>query len=241
MPLPSPPPTLLRDASLFLDFDGTLVPIAARPDSIEVDPRLLSLLERLQDGLDGRVTLVSGRASADVLRWLDPLQVAVVGSHGLERAGVAAQRSPALEQGVALLQAFAARHQNVLLEEKPLGAALHYRGHPEAEDECRAAAHEAARIAGLQVQPGKMVVEIKPANGDKGSAVRSLMSEDAHLGSRPIFVGDDLTDEHGFAAAKELGGAGILVGPERDTAADYHLPDVDAVHHWLQLSAEALS
>jgi trehalose 6-phosphate phosphatase len=241
MPLPPPPPSLLRDASLFLDFDGTLVPIAARPDSIEVPPSLLDLLAQLQKQLAGRLTLVSGRASADVLHWLKPLQVAVVGSHGLERAGATTDRPPALEKGIALLRAVAERHGGVLLEEKPLGAALHYREQPGAEDDCRAAAAEAAGLAGLQVQAGKMVFEIKPATGNKGSAVRLLMSEEAHKGARPIFIGDDLTDEHGFEAARELGGAGILVGPQRDTAADYRLPDVTAVHRWLQTSVEALS
>ena len=89
MPLPLPPRTLLRDAALFLDFDGTLVPIADRPDGIAVDAKLLPLLERLQEKLAGRLTLISGRATADVRRWLAPLKVAIVGSHGLERDGLA--------------------------------------------------------------------------------------------------------------------------------------------------------
>jgi len=241
MSLPLPPPTLLRDASLFLDFDGTLVPIAHRPDAIALDPELLPLLQELGRRLDDRLTLVSGRASADVLAWISPLRLAVVGSHGLERDGVDSVRSPALEQGIGHLREIAARHRGVLLEEKPLGAALHYREAPGAEDECRAAADRAARLAGLEVQPGKMVFEVKPATGDKGTAVRSVMAEERHRGSRPIFIGDDLTDEHAFAAARDLGGAGVLVGEERDTAATYRLANVAAVHRWLRDAQDALA
>lgn len=235
-----PPTTLLRDASLFLDFDGTLVRIADRPDGIRVEPRLLKLLEELSRKLDGRLTLVSGRSSADVLTWLHPLRLTVAGSHGLERNGAPVDRAPALDECLRHLRSFEARHHGVLLEEKPMGVALHYRQAPEIEEECRSAAEQAAAISGLQVQPGKMVFELKPASGNKGTAVRDLMAEPQHTGTRPVFIGDDLTDEHGFAVVRELGGAGILVGEERDTAATYRLPDVDAVHDWLEQAAEVL-
>lgn len=240
MHLTTPPPTLLVDASLFLDFDGTLVRIADRPDEIRVEPRLLELLEELGGKLRGRLTLVSGRASADVLGWLHPLRLAVAGSHGLERGGAPALRPPALDESLRHLRAVEARYNGVLVEEKPMGAALHYRQAPEAEDDCRAAAERAAAISGLQIQPGKMVLELKPANGNKGTAVRDIMAEPPNAGTRPIFVGDDLTDEHGFAAARELGGAGVLVGEERETAATYRLAGVEAVHEWLEQAAEAL-
>lgn len=241
MPLPTPPQTLLRDAALFLDFDGTLVPIADRPDAISVAPDLVSLLERLQDRLDGRLTLISGRASADVRRWLGPLQIAVVGSHGLEREGIAIHRSAMFEEGVRQLRLVQAQHAGVLLEEKPMGAALHFREAPHAEEACRAAANHVAASTGMQVQPGKMVFEIKPADGDKGTAIKALMEEPASAGRRAVFIGDDLTDEHGFSVVRELGGAGVLVGEERDTAATHRLPDVASVHRWLYEASEVLS
>jgi len=242
MPLITPPPpTLLHGASLFLDFDGTLVRIADRPGDIRVEHRLLALLEELGSKLDGRLTVVSGRASADVLAWLHPLRLAVAGSHGLERPGMPMSRPPAFDEGLQHLRQVEARHPGVLVEEKPTGAALHFRQAPEAEDECRTAAEHAAALAGLQVQPGKMVFELKPASGDKGTAVRDIMNEPHHAGRRPIFIGDDLTDEHGFAMARGLGGAGILVGEERTTAAIYRLADVPAVHDWLEGATETLS
>lgn len=241
MPLPTPPRTLLRDAALFLDFDGTLVSIADRPDAIRVEPELLPLLDRLQAVLDGRLTLISGRASADVRRWITPLKVAVVGSHGLELGAVDDRRSAELEEGLRHLRDLQNRYEGVLLEEKPMGAALHYREAPDAEEACRAAVTRVAASTGMQIQPGKMVFEIKPVGGDKGTAIQTLMQEPLNAGHRPIFIGDDLTDEHGFAVVRDLGGAGVLVGEERETAGIYRLPDVSAVHRWLSDACEELS
>jgi trehalose 6-phosphate phosphatase len=232
---------LLQDAALFLDFDGTLVSIADRPDAIRLGPELLPLLERLYDRLEGRLTLISGRASADVRQWLDPLRVPVVGSHGLERDGVALPRSAALDEGIRHLRTVQARNPGVLLEEKPMGAALHFREAPAAEEACRAAATHVAASTGMQVQPGKMVFEIKPEGGDKGTAIQALMAEARNAGRRPVFIGDDLTDEHGFAVVRNLDGAGILVGEERETAATHRLPGVADVHRWLDEACEALS
>ena len=239
MPL-NPPPELLHGASLFLDFDGTLVELADEPNAIEVKEHLPNLLSRLSEKLGGRLTLVSGRASADVQSWLAPLQLPIAGSHGLELAGTLLHPSERLAEGLRHLRELQSRHEGVLVEEKPLGAALHYRLAPEAEEACRAAAEHAASVTGLQVQPGKMVFELKPASGDKGTAVRRIMAEPLHAGRRPLFIGDDLTDEYGFAAAQELGGAGVLVGQERPTLAIYRLADVQAVHDWLARAGDLL-
>lgn len=241
MPLITPPPSLLQNASLFLDFDGTLVNLADAPDAIQVEAGLRDLLARLGDRLQGRLVLVSGRASADVLAWIHPLEVPVAGSHGLERGGDPAHHAPALAEAKRHLGELRTRFEGVLIEEKPMGVAVHFRQVPEAEEACRAAAEHAAAVTGLQVQPGKMVFELKPGSGDKGTALREIMAEPLHAGTRPIFVGDDLTDEHGFAMARELGGAGVLVGEERPTAAEFRLPDVSAVHRWLGQAAEVLS
>src|SRR3546814_12002490 len=94
-----------------------------------------------------------------------------------------------------------------------------------------------AARSGLEIQKGKMVVELRPGGADKGDAVRAFMAEPEFAGARPVFVGDDVTDEHAFEAVAEMGGAGILVGPQRRSAAGYRLNDVAAVAAWLQEAA----
>ena len=246
MRLNEPPPALLKDASLFLDFDGTLVELAPSPDAVKVEDDLRSLLSRLQSRLDGRLVLLSGRAVTDLLGHLHPVAIAVGGSHGLEFAAVdgeviAGERPTGLTRAIAEFRKLEAQYPGVLVEEKPLSVALHYRGAPQAELVCHAAAERAAMESGMTLQFGKMLVELKPASGDKGSALRHFMTQPPFAGTRPVFIGDDLTDEHGFEAARELGGAGVLVGPERPTAALYRLEDVGAVRAWLQVASEALA
>jgi trehalose 6-phosphate phosphatase len=125
----------------------------------------------------------------------------------------------------------------LLVEDKPFSVAIHYRQAPHEQARVAQAMAELARSTGLTLQQGKMVIEIRPPGADKGDAVRAFMAEPDFAGARPLFVGDDLTDEHGFAAAAAMGGAGILVGPARDTAARWRLPDVPSVIRWLDEAA----
>jgi trehalose 6-phosphate phosphatase len=236
--LPPPPADLLDGASLFLDFDGTLVDIADTPDAVAVAEHVPSLLARLIDALDGRVAIVSGRPVAEVRALLAPALLTVAGSHGLEIAGAdggcyAPERPPALDRALAAARDLAAHHPGVLIEDKPFGVGLHYRQAPDAEGAVTALADELAATHDLKVQHGKMVAELRLRGRDKGSAVDLLMAEPARRHTRPVFMGDDVTDEAGFAAARALGGAGVLVGPARDTAAAYRLDDVAAALAWL--------
>ncbi len=79
-----------------------------------------------------------------------------------------------------------------------------------------------------------MVAELCTPGLDKGAAVRAFMDEAPFAGALPVFVGDDLTDENGFRAARALGGVSILVGPLRATDADMRLDSVPAVRGWLE-------
>ena len=240
--LQAPTPSLLDGAALFLDFDGTLVELADAPGAIAVPADLSPLLGRLAARLDGRLALISGRSIADLERHLDCAGLAVSGSHGLELrlAGGAAlppTRPEGLDEARAALARLAAEDSRLLVEDKPASVALHFRAAPERERElCDAAAALAART-GLAVQRGKMVAELRPPGADKGDALKALMREPPFAGARPLFVGDDLTDEHGFEAAAAFGGAGILVGPPRDTAARYRLAGVAEVAQWLRAAA----
>ncbi|HEU4959102.1 MAG TPA: trehalose-phosphatase [Sphingomonas sp.] len=238
--LPPPPATLLDGASLFLDFDGTLVELAERPEAVAVDAALAGLLDRLAERLDGRVVLVSGRSIQQLDGFLEEAgaMLGFVGSHGAETrlAGGAIVRPdrPASLDAAARLFADAFRGRDgVVIEAKSLGVGLHYRLDPSAENEAHAIAEAFAAANDLEVQHGKMMVELRLPGHDKGSAIAALMDRAPFAGHPPVFLGDDLTDEPGFVAAAAHGGAGILVGAARETTARYRLDGVAAVRGWL--------
>ncbi|WP_395330820.1 trehalose-phosphatase [Novosphingobium sp. BL-8H] len=248
--LPPPPP--LRPArfgeqartgepppALFLDFDGTLVEIADHPDAVIVPDVLPGLLTRLSDCLDGRLALITGRSIAALESHLGPLSVAVAGSHGGEfrpagHAMAEALAAPLPARVIAELTAFAQDNGGLLVEPKPFSIAVHYRRHPEALAGLIARAETVGRELGLTLKHGKQVIELAMPGSDKGSAVTQFMEMPLFAGSRPIFVGDDVTDEDAFAAAARLGGGGVLVGPLRETRARWRLGGVAQVHHWLE-------
>jgi len=240
--LQPPPPALLDGAALFLDFDGTLVELAETPDAIRVPRALGPLLERLRRRLDGRLAIVSGRAIADLERHVPHSGIAFSGSHGLELRLADGTRLPlsaplGLDDVRERVFAFARGRDGLLVEEKPAGIAVHFRLAP---GEAVAVADFMEALAderGMAVQHGNMVAELRPEGATKGDAIRAFMTEPEFEHRRPVFVGDDLTDEHGFAAAADLGGAGVLVGAERDTAARFRLGSVAAVSAWLETAA----
>jgi trehalose 6-phosphate phosphatase len=225
--------------AVFLDFDGTLVDIARHPDSIVVPHELGARLETLGARFGGRVALISGRGPDDIQRHLGRPAIAMAGSHGIARMtadgrSLGGQPEPLPDDAVAQIRTFCARH-GFELEAKPHGAALHYRAAPHLEALGEDFARRLAADYGLQVKRGKCVVELVRQGADKGGAVRAFMEAEPFAGAKPVFVGDDLTDEDGFAAVAELGGFGVLVGDREPTHAHFALPDVSAVHDWLGL------
>lgn len=233
-----PPDDLLDGAALFLDFDGTLVELAETPDAIRVPSALAPMLERLRRRLDGRLAIVSGRSLADLERHLPLHDIAFSGSHGLELRLADGTRLPlsvpvGLEGARAAVERFAGVHDGLIVEGKPAGIALHYRLAPQHENAVLALMDSLAKAYGFSLQCGKMVAELRAEGANKGDAVRAFMTEPEFMAASPVFVGDDLTDEHAFAAANALGGAGVLVGPARKTAAAYRLGSVAAVARWL--------
>ena len=203
--------------ALFLDFDGTLVDIAPEPGAVVVPSGLVPTLSALQEYLGGAVAVVSGRPISDIDRFLAPLHLPAAGVHGAERraADGALDRMPAhpldvVEQAAAALSAL---HPELLVEHKDRSVAVHFRQAPHLEAECLEVMQEAVdRSSGLVLLRGKMVVEAKPGGANKGGAIEAFLREPPFAGRTPVFVGDDVTDEPGFAAVQRMGGLGVKVG-----------------------------
>lgn len=241
--LPAPPPLerLLeeRDIALFLDFDGTLVDLAHAPGAIEVPGDLSPRLRALSERLGGRLALITGRSVDDLAGHCPIDGIACAGSHGEDRrdASGAAIGDPAAampQEAFDVLHS-AARDLGVALEAKPHGAALHFRADPERGAAAHELADQVAERFGLVTKHGKRVVELTRPGADKGGAVRAFLQLAPFIGARPVFLGDDLTDEDGIAACNEAGGFGVLVGDRTPTRARYRLPDIPAVYRWLRL------
>lgn len=216
--------------------------MAPSPDDVVPEARRTAVLKTLDRALDGRMAIVSGRTIAEIDRITDGAAGSASGVHGLEirRRGGSIERataSPAVAVALEDLRAFAAERPGVIVEDKGVSAGLHYRQAPDAAEAAKALAEHLAARTGLTLQPGHMVLELKTPGADKGRAVTAFMQEDLFRRATPVMVGDDLTDEAGFLAAKALGGYGVLVGPRRETAARYGLKDVPAVLDWLEAIA----
>lgn len=234
--------------AVFLDFDGTLVDIAARPEAVQPASRLPGLLAQASHSLGGALAIISGRPLAQIDAFLAPLLLPAAGLHGLEMRW-ADGRQFRDEQAAAPLAAvrgelaeFIDHHPDVHLEDKQLSIALHYRAAPQREAACRhlidrLVADSAGQLTRLD---GKCVCELRPSGHDKGHMVAAFLQHPPFHGRQPVFIGDDVTDEFGFRMAQALGGFGIRVGGMSPaTAARYQLPDVAAVLDWLHLLATA--
>ncbi|KQM14698.1 trehalose-phosphatase [Novosphingobium sp. Leaf2] len=230
--------------ALFLDFDGTLVSIVDHPDDVAIAQGLPGLLTALSNALDGRLAIVTGRSIAALEGLVGPLQIAVAGSHGGEFRPVAGSAVQPLAKPIAAdvvraVETFARNAGGLLVEPKPFSVAVHYRHHPEARDALLEHAHALAHDNGLGFKHGKNVVELTMPGSDKGAAVNQFMALPAFAGAHPVFLGDDVTDEDAFRAILPFHGCAVLVGAMRATAATHRLPDVAAVHSWLEAGLNA--
>lgn len=237
------PPTLdLRAHALFLDLDGTLVDIAARPEDVIAGETLRQTLRALTQQMRGGVALLTGRTIESADAVLSGAIESIAGLHGFEHRHNGATTHAegdlsGIQAGLVTARSF---HQTGLLpariEDKRAAFALHYRDNPEAGPVVRNVAEMIAETHGLTVIEGKMVTELTLGVRTKGDALKTFMHEAPFRGRAPVALGDDITDEDAFAAARELGGFGILVGAPRKTVATHGLKDAAAVTAWLAAS-----
>jgi trehalose 6-phosphate phosphatase len=243
------PPTALRlsECALFLDVDGTLVDFAAHPTAVTADAPLRGLMQKLAWLNRGAVALVSSRSIAYLDTLLAPLRLPMAGLNGFERRDAdglrfeqAVPNGRPLDSARELMMRLADKDPRLLLEDKRLAIALHYRKVPRLEGIVVDAVQQIADvIGGLQVRRGAMVVELGLFGASKASAIAGFMRESPFIGRRPVFVGDDWTDESAFDWVNAAGGVSVGVNIKRTTAATTQLPSVSAVREWLGALAAA--
>ena len=234
----APRPPWPPEPAVFLDLDGTLIEIAQRPDEVTRSARLDALLARLPAVASNAVAIVSGRTVSDLDRLLAPHRLPVAGIHGMERRRADGRviRVPValnwMQGAHDAMDRFAEMHPGLLLENKGASLALHYRSRPELEDTVRQFVAELNLPMTTERLQGRKVVEVKPRQMNKGAAIRAFMSEPPFAGRTPVFAGDDVTDESGFATVNELRGVSVKVGAGA-TAANWTLAGVSDVLDWL--------
>ena len=237
-------PAPSSDWSWFFDLDGTLIELADVPTGVHVDNAVRELIGDLAAAADGAVAVITGRPIADIDRLFPDFRLPVAGQHGVERRDALGQitrqdfAAATLDVARRALLFVEENHPGLLLEDKGMSLALHYRQAPALGSYAHRfmRAVQARAGAAFCVQSGKKVVELKPCGRDKGDAITAFMQEIPFRGRMPVFVGDDVTDELGFEVVNRMGGVSVKVGAGRTRAA-WQLRDVTAVRAWLAQSA----
>ncbi len=232
-----PPPSL--EWCLFLDVDGTLIEFTDSPFETCADAALKALLNDVSERLGGAVALVSGRSIEYLDALFAPLRPPAAGLHGIERrkaSGVihgASFVDSQLDRARTALGALVKAHPGTLLEDKGRTIAMHFRMAPQAEPALREAMRTlAAQLGGnYQIQAGSMMLELKPRGFTKASAIKAFMQEPPFSGRKPVFAGDDLTDQEGLEVVEDLGGISIAVGDR--VRGQYRAENVTAMRAWL--------
>lgn len=227
-------------------MDGTLLELAEHPSRVVVTPRLRALLPELPRITGGAVAVISGRRIEDLDRILAPHSYVAAGVHGLERRDASGRlltsggTPQSLAEVRALVDEFVESRTGLWVEDKGAAFAVHYRSRPELEPEvhCFVGELQDRLPPDVEVLLGHSVFEIKAGVVNKGSAIAAFMAEPPFHGRTPVFVGDDVTDEAGFAAVNDLGGVSVKVG-QGPTAARYRLDGVGAVLAWLEDAVRA--
>jgi trehalose 6-phosphate phosphatase len=236
-----------RAWALFLDVDGTLLEIAPTPYEVVVTDRLKRLLNDAYLRLDGALALVSGRSLESLDQLFAPLRFSASGIHGCERRtpngcviepDVDASKLAVVRDA---LMTYVQANEGLLLEDKRYGLALHFRRVPHLGAEARDLMQTMQAQLGPEfaLQAGKCVFELRPAAWTKGASIATFMREPPFRDRRPVYIGDDLTDEDGFAVVNALGGLSVRVGDATSTLAQHRLSGVSDVLLWLETNPPA--
>lgn len=234
-------------SALFVDIDGTLLDIAPTPAAVAVPSPLIETLRKAQAAFGGALAVITGRRIADADRLLHPLKLAAAGVHGGEIRR--SPNDPILTTCASIDGAVLKRLNNisrlvpgVIVEEKGLGAAVHYRLAPDNEDEIRAMVLDAigGGALNLALTNGRKVFEILPAGLSKGVALEALLAHPPFKGKRPIMVGDDAGDVPAFDFARRQGGLALRVAGEHFSQHVAEFGGPASVRAWLNHIAAPL-
>ena len=222
--------------------------IAQSPWGVVVDDDISELLSRLHSQTDGAVALVTGRSIESVDELLPFGDIPLAGQHGLEirlHPGEEVSGSSTvdlIDPVRSRLAKAVTRHPGLVLENKGMSLALHYRRAPQ----LASYAHRLMRslrsryLPEFVIQRGKRVVELKPAGSDKGVAIKEFMMQPPFAGRMPVFAGDDVTDEAGFKVVNSLKGLSIKIGPGK-TSARYRISDIAALAAWINSGLDVMT
>jgi trehalose 6-phosphate phosphatase len=235
-----------RPVALFLDVDGTLLDIADRPEQVDVPPEVVGALAEADRNLDGALGLVSGREFDELDRLFRPLKLRGAAVHCAElrfEPGAAPIRArETSELPVSLwneLTEALREFPGTFAENKRYSFTVHYRLAPEAELALRKAVTRLVQVerrVAVQLMNARRAIELKAPGYDKGRAIEALLSVAPFSGRTPIYVGDDTTDEAGFAAVSARGGFAYAVGQPRPGARGLFARPSD-VRAWLEAFA----
>ncbi|MEP6883972.1 MAG: trehalose-phosphatase [Gammaproteobacteria bacterium] len=238
------PPSPSLQWCLFLDVDGTLIELTDSPLETFAEPALKTLLGQVSERLGGALALVSGRSIEYLDALFDPVRLPAAGLHGVERRKSSGEMHGAsfvdtqLNKARTAVNTLVQEHPGTSVEDKGRTIAVHYRMAPQSEVALRHALAVIAKPLGsnYHIQEGNMVLEIKPRGFTKASAIKAFMAESPFSGRKPVFVGDDLTDQDGFGMVEDQGGISIAVGDR--VHGQYRFANTSAVRTWLQEIAD---
>jgi trehalose-phosphatase len=215
-------------ATVFLDFDGTLVNIVPRPDQVKVLPETRNILKKMSHNERLRVVIISGRRRHEIQHFIGLEHVVYLGLYGWEKGGAV---HLSLKEEIDLVRAHVtlaeklAKVPGVWIETKQISLSVHVReARPQDTRKIQRIVRSVLRTfqSTLRLQQNIRDYEIMPRSAcNKGDAVRKCLASGTSRGTIPIFFGDDYSDEPAFVAAKT--GVSVLVGEPRPTRAKFRL------------------
>ena len=233
-------PKDIQQLALFLDVDGTLYEIENSPSLIKPCFKLQKKLHSIRNRLGGALGLISGRSLDDLDRIFDTNKIPLAGNHGAQLRDALRtneyQADTGNIKGIAhKIKELLNEQKNIEIENKGSNLTVHFRNSTIDRKEINKIMLEIVKYEPkLILLEGKEVLEVKPLNHNKGTAISYYMKTKPFIKRRPIFIGDDVSDEDGFETVNNKGGWSVRVGNYKRSKANFFLPNVKSVHEIME-------